>query len=456
VEAFTRTLALEDKLSAKPTTSAAKARRREALAGREQAYGLVGDHDAQERDLGNLERLADGAPRRLAEVKNRQAERLLRIGDYAAAAAHTEEAEQAAQEGGDERARGEALRLRAEAYERQGDFDLAQDAVIRALEIFKRIGAVAEETRAMIGSGRIHLVRAQYETAREAYIPIVERINDAGDAWLERIVSNHISVIHMCLGEFETAMAAAERSLEICIRIGDRAREGDNISVCGIILLEVGRYEEARGYFQRALEALGQTGSKWSRADCLVYAGTVEANLNEFDAGLAYLEEAVAVAREIGAKYVEANALVALAGALLRRNLDEDDIDRALEAGTQAAMTARQARLVGPEIEGLSRQAEAMWHAGYLDAALALSTRAIRLLNRQHYVEGSEEEIYFRHFRLLEAAGAPEAGAFLQRAWEGYQRKLGLLTKPDWRVAFSEANELHVGLRAAYEGTELP
>ena len=450
VKAFTRTLELDAKGAGAPVTVAAQARRREALAGRERAYGQLGDHEAQAADLELLRELAKGSPRHIAELDNRAAERFIRLGDYGAAVACSEDAEHHAEEGGDERTRGEALRLRGEAYERQGEYERALDVVRRALSIFKLIGAVAEETRAMIGAGRILLMRAQYEAAKDAYQPILERVNDNGDPWLERIVHNHISVIQLCLGDFEPAMAAAQRSLEICRRLGDRAREGDNVSVCGIILLDVGRYAEARGYFDQALDMLDRTGSRWSRADCLVYAGTAESHLGDPSLGVTRIEEAVALASEIGAKYIEANALVALATALLRIGDSEDEVDRALEAATRATLIAREASLAGPEIQGLSRQAEAIWRAGYLDAALALSTRAIRLLHKQRYVEGSEEEIVFTHYRLLDAVDSPEAKNLLERAWQGYQLKLGRLEDPVWRDSFANHVPLHVAIRAAY------
>jgi tetratricopeptide (TPR) repeat protein len=451
---FDRTLSLDADRDKEPGIDRAGigARTREALLGRERANATLGDHEAQAADLDALETLAQGTPRVMADVKCRLAEHRSRLGNYAAAVKATEDAEQEAAAAGDERLRGEALRIRAEAYERQGRYEHAVEVLQRALEIFRRIGAAGEETRAMIGHGRIHLIRAQYEEASTAYGPILERVTDSGDPWLERIVHNHLAVIHLCLGEFETAMRSAERSVEICRHLGDQAREGDNLSVCGIILGELGRHDEAAEQHARALEILARTGSRWSRADCLVYAGTTAVQLGELEGGLARIEEALAITREIGAKYIEANALVALAGALLIRadspTAASDDVDRALEAATKAALTAREASLLGPEIQGLSRQARALWRAGYVDAALALSTRAVRLLHRQRYVEGSEEEIYFTHYQLLAAVDSPEAGLALDRARQGFERKLRGLENPEWRRSFA-AIPLHTELLRA-------
>ena len=82
IACFTRTLALERELGAAPPTPASKARRREALAGREEARRLQGDLASDPGDLDELERLSDGEPARLADVEIRRAQRMMRLGDY--------------------------------------------------------------------------------------------------------------------------------------------------------------------------------------------------------------------------------------------------------------------------------------------------------------------------------------------------------------------------------------
>jgi len=108
-------------------------------------------------------------------------------------------AEDHATAAGDDRLRGEALRIRAEILERLGRFDEALVVVGHARELFHRQGALADEMAAMIGRGRIHLLRAHYEAARDAYRPVLALIDKTGDPWLERIVTNHVAVIEMCL-----------------------------------------------------------------------------------------------------------------------------------------------------------------------------------------------------------------------------------------------------------------
>jgi serine/threonine-protein kinase len=440
---FTRTLQLERELGATPPTAPSRARRREAFAGREEARRMQGDLASDHGDLDELEQLCEGMPRRLADVALRRAQRLLRIGDYAGANAATVVAEDQASSANDLRQQGEALRLRGEVLERLGRFDEALDVVAAAGDLFARVGAVAEEMQAMVGRGRIHLMRAHYEAARSAYRPVLARIEKTGDPWLERVASNHVAIIEMCLGNYSLAMTSAQRSLELCRRYGDRAREGEALSVSGIILVEVGLYDAAAALFAEALELLSRTTSRWSRADCLIYAGACELRRGRAH-GMTMIDDALGEARRLGARYLEANALITRAGARLRSG----DLELAAEDALAGTNIARGATLVGYEIQGLARRALALARdprGGRLAEAGALVHRALALLEQQRFVEGSEEEVYAACVEVLRAAGADErATRVKQRGAEEVRRKLAAMIEQVWQNAYAQISEVRL------------
>jgi serine/threonine protein kinase/tetratricopeptide (TPR) repeat protein len=444
IACFTRTLGLERELGEPPPRPTSKARRREALAGREEAHRLQGDLAADPGDLDELARLCAGEPARLADVAIRRAQRLLRLGDYRSASDATAIAEVHAITAGDDRLRGEALRVRSEVLERVGRFDEALDVVGLARELFHRQHAVADEMAAMIGRGRIHLLRAHYEAARDAYRPVLARIARTGDPWLERIVQNHVAVIEMCLGNFAVAMQCALRSLELCRRYGDRGREGDSQSVAGIVLLEVGLHDQAATMFAGALDTLSRTNSRWSRADCLIYSGICEQRRGR-SGGLRMLDEALAEARRLGARYLEANALVARAGA----HLQTGALTAAASDAADGAAVAREATLVSYEIQGLARQAVALDRLGRRTTeAAALADRALQLLDVQRYLEGSEEEVLVACAAVLHAAGERDrAHALRLRGRASAQRKLAALHDATWRAAYAQLPEIAELLR---------
>ena len=435
---FTRTLALERELGAVPPTPTSRVRRREALAGREEAHRLTGDLAANPTDLDELQRLCEGVPARLADVALRRAQRMLRLGDYAHAHVATVVAEDQGTIAGDDKLRGEALRIRGEILERVGRFDDALVVVGQARELFHRQRAIHDEMAAMVGQGRIHLMRAHYEQARDAYRPVIAMIDKTGDPWLERIVKNHVAIIEMCLGNFGEAMACAERSLELCRRYGDRAREGDAISVMGIIQLECGLYDHAAATFGEALDILARTNSRWSRADCLIYAGSCEIKRGH-PAGLAMIDEALGEARRLGARYLEANALVARAGAQLRQG----NLEAALTDAADATAVAQNATLVGYEIQGLARLAVALSRRGDHAQAATQVQRALAMLEKQRFLEGSEEEVYVACIEVLRASGARDKADLVALRGKGTATlKLASLKDPVWRAAYAAIPEV--------------
>lgn len=431
---FTRVLDLEAMLGGAPATPASRARRREALLGREAAHRLQGDLQAHQSDLEELAELCrDDAPR-MADVAARAAQRALRSGDYAAALRATYEAEAWAGQAALPRFGALALRLRAEAYERQGQFDEALALVEQARAQFAACGEVSEETSAMVGAGRIHLMRSHYVEAQMAYAPVLQRLRHGSDPWLERIVKLHMAAIQMSLGNFIEAAHSAERGLELCRRYGDRAREGDALSVLAIVRSEAGLYDEALATFEMALETLARTNSRWSHTDCLIYAGGCAARRGLRE-GLERIADGLIAARQIGAQYLEANALVTRAGAYLAFDMH----DAAIADGLAGAELAHAATLTGAEVLGQARLAHAFALVGRVREAAAPMHRAVHLLTMHQHIEGSEEEVWWRCSETARALGAmSEAQQWRERALVSLQRKLAWLSEPTWHKAFSQ------------------
>ena len=79
-----------------------------------------------------------------------------------------------------------------------------------------------------------------------------------------------------------------------------------------------------------------------------------------------------------------------------------------------------------------------MRRRGLHQRALVISRSAINILERLRHIEGSEEEILFTHYLLLEANKSLDAASYLERASRVIDRKLGTLTNQDWRRSFAE------------------
>jgi hypothetical protein len=174
-------------------------------------------------------------------------------------------------------------------------------------------------------------------------------------------------------------------------------------------------------------------------------------HLGNLDAAIAQLDEACALAKELGVPYVEANGQVARATALVRRAAG-DDVTNAQAAARRAVQLSKAATLVGTEIEGQSRLANALHAADEFSAALAASTEAIELLTTQKFIEGAEQDVLYTHYRLLLECGDATAPQHLERARHELDRKLQKLHDPRWRQSFL-AFPLH---KAILSGTRSP
>ena len=124
---------------------------------------------------------------------------------------------------------------------------------------------------------------------------------------------------------------------------------------------------------------------------------------------------------------------------------------RATNEATEAAELSRQTRLIVGEIPGLGRAARATAGLGDLDAARALSRRAVELLEEQRTIESSEQEIFYTHFRVLRTVGDPDARRYLDTAFEGFHDKLNRLQDADLRQSFSEQVRLNRAIRRDHE-----
>ena len=407
-----------------------------AHAGRERVYRQLGWAAQQAEELQALGDLVGTDQARLADLRNREAAHLLRSGEAYLALAAAEQGEEAASACGDLGARGEALRLKGEAYHRINDHRRAEEAVGQALELFTRQDATQDQVRTLATLGRLSLGQARYDQALEYFVRAQELLEEGGDRWLERILHTFQAVIHTCRGHYPQALGEAFYALKLCEEYGDRAREGDNATVVGIIHLELGMYEQAAGYLEDALTIHRETGSRWSEADTLVYLGMLEASQERYGQAEDHLAAARTIAEEISARSITIAAQNVAAWMLCQRGEPEDGA-LAAEEGLAAAEGGRLLGLVVSEIPGLSRAARGYAAAGRYPEAMSLSRRAVELLGDQLVIEGPEEEIFFNHYRILDAMGDPSADRWLARARQTLEAKLGRLDNPEWREAYT-------------------
>src|SRR4029434_947697 len=101
-------------------------------------------------------------------------------------------------------------------------------------------------------------------------------------------------------------------------------------------------------------------------------------------------------------------------------------LSAAIADASSGAIVAREATLVGYEIQGLARHALALCRLGNrAGEARGLVHRALALLDAQKYLEGSEEEVLVACATVLRASGDhARAHALRERGRSSARRKL--------------------------------
>ena len=240
------------------------------------------------------------------------------------------------------------------------------------------------------------------------------------------MLRNNLAVVHYCRGRLrQGARRGALQPASSASSSATAPARATTPTVIGIVYLELGLYDLARGHLEDALAIHRETGSRWSEADTLVYLGLLEAGHAALPRRAAAASTAPGRSRsQIGAKYIAVNARNAIAWTLCERNGARRRDPRRDEA-TEAAETARAARLIVGEIPGLSRSARATALLGNLDAARALSRRAVRSCSRS---SGSSSPPRRRSTTRTSGSSrrcrTPPGGDHLEQAHNGLMGKL--------------------------------
>lgn len=312
------------------------------LAGRERTYNLLGERDAQERDLAEMARLAAalGDPRRQVEVLNRQArlavdtgafetarEAVLRASDLAQQAGFQEGAAEAEKTLGiihgiqgeyDEAlaAFGRAQAMYCTAANRQGEAsclinlglahlyrgeaEQARDYHAQALELARALGNRQQETQALINLGMAELYLGAYEQALYNYRQAMELAQEIGSATEEELALNNIGFLSMTLGDYDAAAAHHRRALHLARQLQDREGEAINIGNLGLLSVYQGDWENGFALLDQAMELYHAIGHRHGEASILHDKGCASARAAEWQKARESLTEALTLRLEIG------------------------------------------------------------------------------------------------------------------------------------------------------------
>lgn len=469
-----------------PQDAAARGR---LLLARERVYDLLGDRQAQARDLVTLEALAASrADLHLqAEAALRRASYAEVTGDWPGASLAAQNAIHLAQAGGDVgmeavgyrqwgrilRSQGDLVAARAQletalalarsaslrtleaeglrdlgvASWQQGDPAQAEVCFEQSLRLCQETGDRRAAASALNNLGNAARLQADHERASDYLHHALSVRREIGDRWGQASTLANLGLFHNSQGDYSAAQTQLRQGLRICREILDRHCERTILQGLGVLWRRLGDYAAARTYLEQDLRISAEIGDRLGEGEALAELGLVLHLQGDDDAALQTLQEARHILEEHGTRSYQPYGLIDLGHVLTSLGrLDE------AAAIYRQAMDLR--RALGQEclvIENLSGLAAVILAQGHTSQALAHVEEILAYLET-HTLDAADvpSRVYMTCYRVLQANGDPRAETILTTAYRLLQERAARIEEEALRRSFLENVAVHREIVAAY------
>ncbi|MCI0394050.1 MAG: tetratricopeptide repeat protein [Chloroflexi bacterium] len=381
-------------------------RRFDVLKRRQQVYGLLGRQLEREADLQTMLQLAE---------------------------AHQDEARRA-----------DALNGLADFYQWTGRYDDAVQTAQEALALKEAQADKAGQAAALHQIGVVHYYRGNYPQAQPALsqaAALRREVEDpAGESWSEL----YLCMINFVAGNYGTAQHHNDLALQAAESRQDWLQMGIHLNNGARIAHRLGEYEQALAHFEQALEYRRRVGDRTGQGFTLYGVGLVRFCLGQLDEAEAALQKSLEIRQAInderGAGYCTYGLGLVATG---RGQLAEAE-----GHFRRAAETFERLGLRGELVTALSFLGQVYLAQGQPDEGCRFSQQAIDLLAGQQNVE-EVQQIYFNHYRVLQALGDPAAAGALAQARQAMQQQAEAIADPEKRQTFLEKVKVNREIAAA-------
>jgi class 3 adenylate cyclase/tetratricopeptide (TPR) repeat protein len=308
--------------------------RYDVLASREAMHDRVGDKDAQELDLTEMEELLNrfDDPGRLVGYRIARSRLLFGISRYDEAEEWAEQAADAATEAGLPAAAAEAALWQGKSLVWHDEADAARAVLTRALDelrIADRPVLVAEAQRYL---SILANNEGQYAEALDLVVRAREGFVAAGDLEGEGTALGQMASTLFNMNRIAEARATLEQVLPVFHRSGHAYREAIVVGNLATIAQSQGELAVARRWAEQATVQTRSLLDREATVNNLLVLGMIAAAVGDWQGGEASFAEALELARDVESRTHETDALVRWAFLALER----EDLPRALELAREA------------------------------------------------------------------------------------------------------------------------
>lgn len=236
-----------------------------------------------------------------------------RVGDYAAATQHLEEAQTLARQVGDQKTEAAALHGLGQVALNQGAYDQAERLLEQGLAQARASRDAAGAGGILFARGAVALRRGENKAAERYLVESLEIRRQLGDRHGIAYVFNALGMAAMAQEDYGAARQYYGESLAISTRIGNRRGVAACLNNLGELARLLEEYEEAKQCYEQALAMNREIGSRLGAVLCLGNLGHLHARLGEDEVAWRYLRETLDESSAIGAIPIALDALVGAA-----------------------------------------------------------------------------------------------------------------------------------------------
>ncbi|MFQ5854408.1 MAG: tetratricopeptide repeat protein [Anaerolineae bacterium] len=197
------------------------------------------------------------------------------------------------------------------------DYDQAEEALERRLEIVQSLGDQAGQADSLFYLGLISARRYEHDAALASYGQALELFRAVGARLGEANMLQAIGDVQQFRKEVDAALASYGQALELFRAVGARLGEANISLAFGRLTRQQGDFEAARRHGQTALAVYRTMDNAWNVALALWDLARVERDDDNLSAARSYYEQALMLLERIGAP----------AAAIVREELQEVEQD---------------------------------------------------------------------------------------------------------------------------------
>jgi signal transduction histidine kinase len=202
---------------------------------------------------------------------------------------------------------------------RAGDLNAALEHVLAACELAEQNdGLEGARAKALSIIGLIHLQTGNFPLALEQLLKALDLARAVGDLELVAGVTNDIGLIYMSTQDFTNALEQLQASLELDAQLDTPEQfQAVTMNNMACVYSDLSDFDNAMLYFQKALDIHCRVGFQRGRGVVLVNLGEIHVKQGDIEQGLTLYHEALALARADNAKDLICETLTYIASALI-------------------------------------------------------------------------------------------------------------------------------------------